>query len=88
LQSLIDAGIRGHSMLMKPVFQSGLLHTLAAEVCISVCLVAVAAALVLLFAPLAAGGGVAVSWRWGPLHWDIYHSAWWPPPCLVISSCV
>lgn len=63
MQALIEMGVHWHNSMMKQVFPRGMLPTLGAEICISVCLVAAAGALVLLFAPLAAGGGVAVSWR-------------------------
>ena len=60
LQSAIEAGVAVHNQLLQTVFATGLGQAFAVEVVVSVSLVLAAGSMVLLFAPMAAGGGVAV----------------------------
>ena len=67
LQWGIEHGVAArNSALQHASVHNGALGVFVAKIFLSTCLTAVAGVLVLLFAPLAAGGGVSVSWRLGP----------------------
>lgn len=68
MQLLIEAGVQTHNQLLQQVWGVGRLYAFGVELFITLCLVITAGAMVLLFAPRAAGGGVAVSGAMSPAH--------------------
>jgi hypothetical protein len=81
LQLFIDAGVRTHNQLLQQALAIGLGQALGSELIISTSLVLAAAAMVLLFAPLAAGGGVAVCPFLGTCCSSVMAAHW---PCAAM----